>query len=68
MSTELLEKAIALIGAVIVGGTAVVQLRNELPLRSLDANVTKLLLGLMIVGCVLAFLAAINVLGAHNAA
>jgi hypothetical protein len=60
--------ALALIGAVVVGGTAVVQLRNELPLRSLDANVTKLLLGLMILGCVLAFLAAINVLGAHSAA
>jgi hypothetical protein len=68
MSIELLEKALALIGAVLVGGTAVVQLRNELPLRSLDANVTKLLLGLMIVGCVLAFLAAINVMGAHSAA
>ena len=68
MSIELLEKALALIGAVLVGGTAVVQLRNELQLRSLDANVTKLLLGLMIVGCVLAFLAAINVMGAHSAA
>jgi len=68
MSTELFEKAVALIGAVLVGGTAVVQFRNELPLRSLDANVTKLLLGLMIVGCVLAFLAAINVLGVHSAA
>jgi hypothetical protein len=68
MSIEMLERALALIGAVVVGGTAVVQLRNELPLRSLDANVTKLLLGLMILGCVLAFLAAINVLGAHSAA
>ena len=68
MSIEFLERAVALIGAVVVGGTAILQLRNELPLRSLDANVTKLLLGLMIVGCVLAFLAAINVLGAHTAA
>jgi hypothetical protein len=68
MSIELLERAIALVAAVLVGGTAAIQLRNELPLRSLDANVTKLLLGLMIVGCVLAFLAAINVLGAHSAA
>ena len=58
---------IALIGALIVGVTAAFQLRRELPLRSLDANVTKLLLGLMIVGCVLAFFAAINVLGAHSA-
>jgi hypothetical protein len=68
MSTEVVERAIAIIGALLVGGTAIIQLKNELPLRSLDANVTKLLLGLMIVGCVLAFLAAINVLGAHTAA
>jgi hypothetical protein len=67
MNAEVLERAVALIGALLVGGTAIVQLRNELPLRTLDANVTKLLLGLMIVGCVLAFLAAINVLGVHPA-
>jgi hypothetical protein len=67
MSFEMLERAVALIGALIVGVTAAFQLRRELPLRSLDANVTKLLLGLMIVGCVLAFFAAINVLGAHSA-
>jgi hypothetical protein len=67
MSIELLERTIALVAALLVGGTAVVQLRNELPLGTLDANVTKLLLGLMIVGCVLAFLAAINVLGVHGA-
>ncbi|MGD0475391.1 MAG: hypothetical protein ABSB70_19560 [Candidatus Velthaea sp.] len=64
----MLERAVAIVGALLVGGTAAVQLRNELPLRSLDANVTKLLLGLMIVGCVLAFLAAINVMGVHATA
>jgi hypothetical protein len=67
MTIELLERSIALVAALLVGGTATMQLRNELPLRTLDANVTKLLLGLMIVGCVLAFLAAINVLGNHGA-
>jgi hypothetical protein len=67
MNVELFERAVALVGALLVAGTATFQLRNELPLRSLDANVTKLLLGLMIVGCVLAFLAAINVLGVHAA-
>jgi hypothetical protein len=67
MSVEMLERAFAFVGAIIVGGTAIFQLRNELPLRSLDANVTKLLLGLMIVGCVLAFLTAVNVLGVHPA-
>lgn len=67
MSTEVLERAIAIIGALLVGGTAIFQLKNEMPLRSLDGNVTKLLLGLMIVGCVLALLAAVNVLGVHGA-
>jgi hypothetical protein len=63
MNEELIERAIALFGSVIVGGTALYQLKNELSTRGLDANVTKLLLGLMIVGCVLAFFAALNVLG-----
>jgi hypothetical protein len=63
MDAEILERMIALFGSVIVGGTAVVQLKNELSARGLDASVTKLLLGLMIVGCVLAFFAALNVLG-----
>jgi hypothetical protein len=64
MTAELLERLIACIGSLLVGGTASWQLRNELPLHGLDAQVTKLLLGLMIVGCVLALLASLNVLGA----
>jgi hypothetical protein len=64
MTAALLERIIALIGSLVVGGTALFQLRNELPMHGLDAAVTKLLLGLMIVGCVLAFFASINVLGA----
>ena len=63
MNVELIERMIALFGSLIVGGTAVFQLKNELATRGLDASVTKLLLGLMIVGCVLAFFAALNVLG-----
>jgi hypothetical protein len=63
MNAEILERMIALFGSVIVGGTALYQLKNELSARGLDASVTKLLLGLMIVGCVLAFFAALNVLG-----
>ena len=66
MTASLLERLIALIGSLFVGGTALVQLRNELPVHGLDAAVTKLLLGLMIIGCVLAFFAAINVLGAFT--
>ncbi len=64
MTAALLERTIALLGSLIVGGTATMQLRNEWPLTGLDAQVTKLLLGLMILGCVLAFLAALDILGA----
>lgn len=68
MDVDALEKTLALVGAVVVGGTASFQLRNELPVSGIDAQVTKLLLALMILGCVLAFLAAINVLGVHKGA
>ncbi len=64
MTAALLERTIALLGSLIVGGTATLQLRDEWSLTGLDAQVTKLLLGLMILGCVLAFLAALDILGA----
>jgi hypothetical protein len=63
MTAALLERIIALFGSVIVGGTATFQLKNEWPVEGLDAQVTKLLLGLMIIGCVFAFFAALNILG-----
>jgi hypothetical protein len=63
MSAALIERGLAFVSSIVVGVTAVVQLKNELPARGLDAAVTKLLLGLMALGCVLAFLAAVNVLG-----
>ncbi|MBV9103631.1 MAG: hypothetical protein JO060_08560 [Candidatus Eremiobacteraeota bacterium] len=65
MTEAQIEKIIALLGALLVGVTAAVQLRNDWAAKGLDALVTKVLLGLMAVGCVLAFLAAINVLGVH---
>lgn len=64
MTAALFEKALALLGSLMVGGTALVQLKNDWKAHGLDATVTKLLLALMIFGCVLAFLASINVLGA----
>jgi hypothetical protein len=64
MTAAILERTIALLGSLIVGGTATFQLRNEWPLHGLDAQVTKLLLALMIIGCVLAFFAALDILGA----
>jgi hypothetical protein len=56
---------LALFGALLVGITAFVQLRNDWAARGLDAAVTKLLLGLMAFGCFLALLAAVHVLGAR---
>ena len=56
-------KIIALVGAIVVGGTAFVQLKNDWAAKGLDAAVTKVLLGLMAVGCVIVFFASINVLG-----
>ena len=66
MTFAMFERALAMIGAVLVGGTALVQLKNELSVRGLDSAVTKLLLGLMILGCVFAFLAAIHIMGAFG--
>ena len=66
MTIEMIERTIAAIGAVLVGTTAVFQLKNEMAARGLDAQVTKLLLGLMAVGCVLALLAAFNIMGKEH--
>jgi hypothetical protein len=66
MTAVTIERAAALVGAILVGITAVVQLKNDWGAHGLDATVTKLLLGLMAVGCVLAVLAALHVLGARS--
>jgi hypothetical protein len=63
MTAALLERTIAFIGSLLVGGTATMQLREEWPLHGLDAQVTKLLLGLMILGCVFAFCGSLGILG-----
>jgi hypothetical protein len=63
MNAELIERAIAALGSILVGGTALYQLRNELASRGLDASATKVLLGLLVAGCIMVFFAAINVLG-----
>lgn len=63
MNEVIIERGIALVGAILVGVTAIVQMKNDWPARGVDADVTKLLLGLMAFGCVLALLAAVNVLG-----
>jgi hypothetical protein len=51
------EKIIATIGAIVVGIVALIALKNDWKTTGLDNNVTKLLLGLMAVGCVLVLIA-----------
>jgi hypothetical protein len=66
MNVAIIERGAAFLGAIAVGVSAIVQLKNDWKARGLDADVTKLLLGLMAFGCVLALLAAANVLGARS--
>ena len=66
MNEVYIERGIAFLGAILVGVTAVAQLKNDWAARGLDAGVTKVLLGLMALGCVLALLAAVNVLGVRS--
>ena len=63
MSAAFIERGLAFVSSIVVGVTAVVQLKNEMAARGLDAMVTKLLLGLMVIGCVLALLASLHILG-----
>ena len=58
-----IEKGIAFILALLVGGTTSFQLYKDWSSTGLDNQVTKLLLGLMAFGCVLVILAAVGVLG-----
>ena len=59
-----IEKSIAFILAIVVGGTTSVQLVRDWSSTGLDNQVTKVLLGLMAFGCILVILAAVGVLGA----
>ncbi|MBD5657348.1 MAG: hypothetical protein IAI50_19525 [Candidatus Eremiobacteraeota bacterium] len=59
-----IEKSIAFILALVVGGTTSVQLYRDWSSSGLDNQVTKVLLGLMAFGCILVVLAAVGVLGA----
>ncbi len=58
-----IEKAIAFVLAIVVGGTTSWQLAKDWSTGGLDNQVTKLLLGLMAFGCVLVILGCIGVLG-----
>lgn len=57
------EHIIAIVGAIIVGATAVVALKNDWQSKGLENQVFKVMLGLLALGAVLSFFAAIGVLG-----
>ena len=61
-SLALPESIFAGIGALLVGVSALVALKNDWKTTGLDNNVTKLLLGLMAFGCVLVLVAAFGLL------
>jgi len=56
------EKIFAGIFAVVIGLFALIALKNDWKTTGLDNNVTKILLGLMAVGCVLVLVAAFGIL------
>ncbi len=63
MNAALIERGLALIGALVVGVTTSVQLRNDWKTTGIENTVTKLLLALMAFGCILVLLAVFGVLG-----
>ena len=63
MNIITIEHTIAIIGAIIVGATAIVALKNDWKTPGLENQVFKVMLGLLALGAVLSFFAAIGVLG-----
>jgi hypothetical protein len=63
LTPALVERGLAFVGALVVGITTTIQLRNDWATTGLDNQVTKLLLALMAFGCVLVLLAVFGVLG-----
>ncbi|MBV9403116.1 MAG: hypothetical protein JO018_05225 [Candidatus Eremiobacteraeota bacterium] len=63
MNAVMLERLVAVIGAIVVAATAGVALKNDWRTPGLENNVFKGMLGLLALGAVLAFFAAIGVLG-----
>lgn len=56
------EKVFSAVAAVLIGVLALIALRADWKTTGLDNNVTKLLLGLMALGCVLVLVAAFGIL------
>jgi hypothetical protein len=63
MDLAVIERGVALIGAIVVGVFALIALKEDWRAEGLDNNTTKLLLGLMAFGCIMVFFAAIGIIG-----
>jgi len=63
VSTEIVERAIALVGALIVGYFAIVSLRAEWPKTGLDDHVTKIMMALLTIGGIIVLLVAVGIWG-----
>jgi phosphate/sulfate permease len=62
MDVNVILRVVAFIGAVVVGLTALQSLQAELPKKGLDDQVTKIMLALLALGCVIVVLVVFGVL------
>lgn len=56
-------RVIAIVGAIVVALVAIYQVRNDWKTPGLDIAVSKLLLGLMALGCIIVILSSTGVIG-----
>ncbi len=63
MHATAIERIIALVGAFVVAGCALTSLRAEWKKTGLDDHVTKIMLALLTVGCIVVVLVAVGVAG-----
>lgn len=61
MELDVVLRIIAFVGAVVVGLSASMSLVAEWPKRGLDDQVTKVMLGLLALGCVIVILVAFGI-------
>jgi uncharacterized membrane protein len=63
VNAAVIEKGIAFVFALLVGGTTSMQLVRDWSSTGLDNQLTKVLLGLMAFGCLLVLLACVGAIG-----
>jgi uncharacterized membrane protein YdjX (TVP38/TMEM64 family) len=61
MDLNLILRLVAFVGAVIVGLSALTSLQAEWPKKGLDDHVTKVMLALLALGCVIVILVAFGI-------